>query len=94
MMDYIVIKSLNSICLVNGNTVYICIYFKPSVNNKDKITDIGVEIEVNKSCYHSRLMPIIHQLASEAEEEVLRLNSEFRGKSLSTFTLRDGSGLS
>lgn len=87
-MDFIVIKSTHGYSLENGNTVYVLIHFKPSVNHLNRIQDIGIEIKVNKSSYHSSLMPKIHQLVVEANEELSRLNSEFKGTKLDIFNAR------
>jgi hypothetical protein len=87
-MDYEVKKTPHCVSLENGNTIYLLISFKPSVNHLDRIQDIGIVIQVNKREFHSSLMPKINQLIVEANSELKLLNSRFKGCDVSEFDAR------
>lgn len=88
MSEYLILKSPHGFTLESGNMVYVIIHYKPSVDHRNRITDIGIEIKVNKNNYHSSLMPKIHQLVKEANEELKSLNSIFKGSKLEVFNAR------
>lgn len=87
-MDYIIKKSNHCVTLESGNTTYLMISFKPSLNHMDRIQDIGIMVQVNKKEYHSSILPKITQLLSEVNSELLVLNSLFKGRLVEEFNTR------
>jgi len=87
-MDYLINKSSLGFSLENGNTVYLAIGYLVSLDSKGRITDIGISITVNKEKYHSSLLPLIHQMVKDANEEIIGLNRIYGGRKLDVFNSR------